>query len=57
MCIHMSEEMKTIDELIKEAARVNKTRKKLKQLGFTDKEIYDMVEHFVVEKIQQPMEG
>lgn len=52
---HM-DSLKVINELIKEATRINVTRKALKQLGFTDKEIYDMVDHFVVEKIQQPME-
>lgn len=52
---HM-DSLKVINELINEATRINATRQRLKQLGFTEKEICDMVDHFVVEKIKQPME-
>ncbi len=55
MCIHM-EELKVIDELVKEATRINITRRKLKQLGFPLKDIDEMVDHFVVQQIKQPME-
>lgn len=48
--------LKVIDELIKEAKRINVTRIALKQLGFSEEEIGDLVEHFVIEKIKQPME-
>ncbi len=56
MCIHMSDELKVINELIKEATRINTIRRKFKKMGFTDKEVFDMVEHFVVEQIQKPLE-
>lgn len=55
MCIHM-EELKVINELIKSATKINAVRRNLKRLGFNDNEITDMVNHFVVEKINQPME-
>jgi hypothetical protein len=48
--------LELVDELIAEAMRINATRKAMKQLGFNDTEIYDMVKHFVVDKITQPME-
>ena len=55
---HMEElkGLELVDELIAEATRINATRKAMKQLGFNDTEIYDMVDHFVVDKIKQPME-
>ena len=50
------EYLEVVDQLIKEATRINVTRKALKQIGFSDKDICEMVEHFVIEKITQPME-
>lgn len=56
MCIHMTEELKVINELIKSATKINAIRRNLKRLGFNENEISEMVDHFVIEKINQPME-
>ena len=50
------EELQVIDELIKSATKINAIRRNLKRLGFTDNDISEMVDHFVVDKITLPME-
>jgi hypothetical protein len=48
--------LKLVDELIKEASRIDMTRRKMKELGFSENDINDMVNHFVIDKITKPME-
>ena len=50
------EELQVVNELIENATKLTKTVRKLKQLGFGNEEINDMVDHFVVQQIKQFME-
>lgn len=50
------EELKVVNELIKSARKINAIRRNLKRLGFSNNEISEMVDHFVVDQITQPME-